>query len=98
MNTIEEVKKSSYSLYEALINKRDKLRKDAFRYDREYVRVFGELILAVFNKKIECIQKKKIIEFCQKAVNRDEPIDQAKLETYLQSEMAEFRERLGNMY
>ncbi|WP_196808038.1 hypothetical protein [Butyrivibrio sp. AE3006] len=42
MNTIEEVKKSSYSLYEALINKRDKLRKDALSYDREYVRVFGE--------------------------------------------------------
>jgi len=97
VNNIVTEKKSSYLLYEELINKRDRYKKDAFQYERGYVREFGELILAVFNKKIECIEKKKVIDFCQKAINRDEPIDQDKLNAYIKEEMAEFTEKLHHM-
>ena len=50
--------------YVELVKERDRLRKEAFQLRQEYIRVFGELILKVFEKKIECIRKKKMIAYC----------------------------------
>ena len=60
---IIRVKNSAYSRYEELLLRRDELRKEAFQLERQYVRTFGDLILQVFEKKIECIRKNKTIEF-----------------------------------
>ena len=54
---------TSYARYEELINRRDELKKEAFQYHAEYVKVFGDLILELFRKKIECIRKKKTIDW-----------------------------------
>ena len=88
---------SSFSKYEALLLRRDEVRKDAFRYDRAYVREFGELILKLFEKKLECIRKKKTIEYCQMYANRGESVDQAKLQQYLRKEMEEYNRQLKDM-
>ncbi len=88
---------SSYAKYEKLLIRRDEVRKEAFQYEREYVRVFGDLILKVFEKKIECIRKKKTIEYCQIFINRGEVIDQAALQEHLQKELEAYEEQLKKM-
>jgi len=97
MSDIIKVKDSNYSYYEDLILRRDKLNKEAFEYQREYVRVFGALILKVFEKKIECIRKKKTIAYLQAAINHGESVDQNALDAYLKAEMEAFQRQLDEM-
>ena len=83
--------------YVELLKQRDRLRKVAFQLSREYIRVFGDKILEIFEKKIECIRKKKMIAYCQAAINRGEAIDQQALQAYLALQMKEYRKQLENM-
>ena len=94
---IIRVKNSSYSRYEELLMRRDAARKESFQLEREYVKVFGDLILKVFEAKIDCIRKKKTIEYCQAFVNRGQSIDQDAMQEYLRQEMAEYQESLENL-
>ena len=97
MGEIIRVRNISYDKYEELILRRDALKKEAFHWDRSYVREFGDEILSVFQLKIECIKKKKTIEFCQAALNRGQAVDQQKLQDYLLKEMKSFQEQLEQM-
>ncbi|MBO4902098.1 MAG: hypothetical protein J5518_04840 [Lachnospiraceae bacterium] len=94
---IVRVTNTSYSRYEELLMRRDEVKKQAFQYERAYVREFGELILEVFQMKLECIRKKKTIEFCQIFANRGEAVDQEKLQEYLAKELAEYQKQLNDM-
>ena len=94
MNELLKIKNSSYARYEELLLTRDNLQKEAFQYERAYVREFGDMILDIFRKKIECIRKKKTIEYCQAAVNHGHPIDQEQLQEYLRKEMDDFQKQL----
>jgi hypothetical protein len=97
MADIVKKQNTSYARYEELINRRDELKKEAFQYHADYVREFGDLILELFRKKIECIQKKKTIEYCQAALNHGKSVDQAHLQAYLEKEMADFQTQLKDM-
>ena len=97
MDEIIRGENTSYARYEELITRRDNLKKEAFQYHRAYVREFGDLILDVFKKKIECIQKKKTIEYCQAALNHGKAVDQKAMQEYLEKEMAEFKAQLKDM-
>ena len=71
MSNIEKsAENSSYAEYERLLLERDARKKEAGGYFTEYMCEFGELINKVFEKKIDCISKKKSIAFCQAYVNR----------------------------
>lgn len=97
MNDIIRVKNVSYDRYEELLMRRDAIKKQAFQYERAYVREFGDLILEIFQMKLECIRKKKTIEFCQAAANHGQSVDQNQLQKYLQKELAAFQEQLNGM-
>ncbi len=77
--------------------RRDAIKKEAFQYERAYVREFGDLILEIFQMKLECIRKKKTIEFCQAAANHGNTVDQNQLQEYLKQELAVFQEQLNGM-
>jgi len=94
---IIRVKNTSYSRYEELLIRRDNLLKEAFIWQREYVAEFGDLILKVFEKKLDCIRKKKTIEFCQRALNYGKAVDQELLQAFLAEEMAAFQAQLDAM-
>ncbi len=96
-NEMIRIDDSAYARYEALLVKRDAVRKSAFQYEQEYIREFGELILAVFEKKIECIRKKKTVEYCQYFINRGKAVDQATLQEYLKAELEEYEAQLAGM-
>lgn len=97
MNDIIKVKNTSYARYEELLMQRDNLKKEAFIMQRNYVAEFGDLILQVFEKKLECIRKKKTIKFAQAAVNHGKSVDRDGLQAYLDKEMAAFQEQLDAM-
>lgn len=88
---------SSYAKYEEALMRRDEVRKTAFQYERAYVREFGDLILQVFRMKIECIRKKKTIEYCQIFANRGETVDRKALQEYLAKELADYQKKLTEM-
>ena len=97
MGDMIRVKNASYARYEELILRRDSVSKKAFQYNQDYIRKFGELILKVFEKKIECIRKKKTIEYCQMMTNHGKIVDAAALQEYLRQELAEFERQFAEM-
>jgi len=94
---IVKVKNTSYSRYEEALLRRDNLRKEAEHYHMEYIRVFGDLITQAFEKKIECIRKKKMIAYCQRQVNAGKKISSASLDSFIAREMAQYQEELLSM-
>lgn len=96
-NELTTINDGAYKKYEELLLKRDELRKESFQLERAYMREFGDLILEVFQMKIECIRKKKSIEYCQYYANRGENVDQDNLQAFLQKEMEEYQSKLDDM-
>lgn len=88
---------SRYSDYENLLLRRDALRKDGEQYAREYIRIFGDLMNELFRKKIECIEKKKKISYCQARVNKGMEINEYEMNSYIESTMADYYEQLEDM-
>ncbi len=94
---IIKVKNADHSRYEELLLTRDQLRKEARIYHGLYVKEFGELHLALFEKQIACIEKKKRIGYYQMAINHGGVIDQAEIEALLAKEMQEYQQKLQEM-
>ena len=97
MDDLIFVKNSDYSEYETLLLRRDKLKKEAFEYDREFIRLFGDKILEVFKIKLSCIRKKKEIYYCQTLLNHGETLEPEKLEEFIKQELKEYNEQLEAM-
>jgi hypothetical protein len=76
---------------------RDQLRKEAGIYHGLYVKEFGELHLALFEKQISCIKKKKMISYYQMVINHGGVIDQAKIDALLAKEMQAYQQKLQDM-
>ncbi len=94
---IIRVSNASYARYEELLIRKDEVKKQAFQYERAYVREFGDLILEIFQIKLESIRKKKTIEYCQAFAYRGESVDQNVLQEYLAKELVEYKEKLDGM-
>ena len=88
---------SRYTDYENLLLRRDALRKDGEQFALSYIRTFGDLMKEVFQKKIECIEKKKKIAYCQARMNRGLEIREHELDSYIESVMAGYYEQLEDM-
>ena len=97
MDELIIVKNEGYAEYEELLLKRDNVRKEAGLYEKAYIAKFGDMIVAIFEKKIECIKKKKSISYIQAKINRGESIDTDALEKYIQEQTAEYNEKLLDM-
>ena len=96
-NDVLKIRNSSYDKYSELLLKRDIVRKAALHYQIEYTGVFGNLIIAVFNEKLECIRKKKTIEYCRAMLNHGQEVVMSELRTYLDTELSAMREQLGSL-
>ena len=83
--------------YEQLLLRRDACRKEADRWLSAYIRQFGELITLAFQKKLDCITKKKSITYCQLRQNQGRTIDLEGLNRYLEEATAEYRVRLEQL-
>lgn len=97
MDELIKIKNEGYAEYEELLLKRDNVRKEALLYEKAYMEKFGDMIVAIFEKKIECIKKKKSISYIQARINRGEPIDNDALEEYIEEQTREYNEKLANI-
>lgn len=97
MAELIRVKNSGYDEYEELLLQRDKLKKEAAALRLEYMAVFGDLITAIFEEKIGCIRKKKMLAFCQAAANKGETVNPEALRAYLAREMQAYNKQLHKM-
>ena len=83
--------------YEKLLFERDRVKKEADNYLRLYIHEFGELITELFRKKISCIEKKKMIGYCQMAVNYGKLIDIQEMNRFIENEMSDYQQQLNDM-
>ncbi len=97
MSEIIRMQNGNDRRYEELLLRKHDIKKECLYLEREYARVFGALIIAVFKKKIECVQKKKTIAFCQVSFNRGELPDETALRDFLQKETAALEKHLEQM-
>ena len=88
---------SRYDEYEALLLERDQASKEAGQIWTEYTLRFGQLMIDIFEEKIECIRCKKTISFYQTAANHGGVADADSLEEYLERELAEYFAKLKKM-
>jgi hypothetical protein len=97
MSGLVKIKTAGYAEYEALLLRRDEVRKEAQKLNDLYMHKFGELIVSVYQQKIECIQKKKAISFMMAALNQGKKPDPAALAAYLKTEMAAYQKELERL-
>ena len=97
MESIVKVKNISYTKYEEVLLRRDNLKKEAEKYQLDFIREFGDLITEAFRLKIECIRKKKMIAYCQRLANQGKSINSAQLNGFIEKEMLSYNEELKKM-
>lgn len=97
MEELVRVENKKEMEYEKLLVRRDSLKKEANATLAEYIHAFGDRIVRNYEKKIECIEKKKAIAFCQTLQNRGLPVKANDLSEYLLSCMEEYRKHLEDM-
>lgn len=93
----EQEKERLYSQYEKLIIRRDQLKKEAGISEALYYHEFGPIMTDLFHKKLECIQWKKIISYCQAAANTGKRVNEGELDTYISNSMMEYRDQLREL-
>lgn len=97
MNEIIKVRSASYGRYEELLLRRDRLKKEAYYIELKYARVFGELLIALYEEQIKCVKLKKTIEFCQAALNHGKPVDTTALREFIADATALLRQNLDDL-
>ena len=83
--------------YESLLFRRDQLRKEASSIQLCYTKEFGELIVANFELKVECIKTKKLITACQRELNCGRKIDINAINEEIGAEMLAYYDELKDM-
>lgn len=73
--------------YEELLLRRDQLLRDSDSFQIAYIREFGELLTSIFEQKIECIKKKKMISYCRRRLNRGLTVDTERMQEEIEREM-----------
>nr|MBQ4458699.1 hypothetical protein [Clostridia bacterium] len=97
MNDVVLIDDDVYQRYEDLLIRKDVLKKEAVQYEINYIREFGELIAKSFEAKIACIEKKKIIAYCQSIINKGGTIDASQMEDYISVIMKDYYLQLQQM-
>ncbi len=86
-----------YGEYENLLLDRERCRKEADQALRQYIRVFGEQITAVFKQKIACIERKKMLTYCMIYCNRGESVDMERVQEQIKQDMTDYQQQLHEM-
>ena len=90
MNEMVKVKDDLLEEYEKLLLLRDQLMKEAWNLKNLYIHEFGELMTAIFEKKVECISLKKSIALCQEAENHGVCMAEKELGEYISKQVEEY--------
>lgn len=97
MDELIKVKDKRIEEYEELLLKKEALLKECYQIEQEYLRQFGKLLYEAFERKVECIKKKKIIAYCQKLQNQGKDVEINALNTYIDTCMEEYYQQLETL-
>lgn len=92
-----KLRSASHKKYEELLLKKDELKAEAEEIQNEYSRVFGELKTLLFKERMECVRKKKVINYCQMMMIEEIPIEKEKMESFVDQAMKELNDTLQGM-
>ena len=96
MNTVS-VKDDRQAQTEALTLYRDRLRKDCRQILTQYMRVFGTLTVQVFQARISCIRKKKMIRYIRTSINLGQEANLKELTDILKTELEDYEKKLEEL-
>ena len=88
---------TKYEEYEALLLERDQVRKESGQIWTSYIQIFGKFLCDVYEEKVDCIMRKKMIAYYQRALNHGDVIDPEAMHRYLEQEMAIYQAELERM-
>ena len=94
---IVRIENGKYEEYENLLLERDQVQKGAGRIWTAYQKKFGKLLTEVFEAKLECIKRKKIIAYFQKMINCGLPLNQDEMMKWIEDEMRVYKVELAKM-
>lgn len=94
MNNIVVAKDESYDEYKKLLIRKDTVSKDASQCRIAYLKRFGDLIIKSLEMKTKCIEKKKIIAYCQKIINLGGTLNQVEIDRYIDEVMEDYYTKL----
>ena len=83
--------------YEELLLQCDKLIKESGSILVAYMKEFGEMLVANFELKVECIKEKKRISYCRRRMNRGLAVDVEKMDSEIEKEMKLYIFQLNDM-
>ena len=76
--------------YEALLDKKDKLIKEAEALKATYLKEFGDLLNENQKKKKECVEWKKKISYCRRRRNRGLKVNLSHMQADIDKEMSHY--------
>lgn len=96
--SIERKKLKGWNRLEELILQKEDLKKECFHLDQQYLRIFGKLLMAVFESKIRCIELKKKIQLAQKEINKGQKINISEINKRIEIQMIEYYLKISKMH
>jgi len=94
MPEIVKIKSASYKRYEELLQKKEALLKEAEQYRLNYERIFDELIRNVYDSRLECVKKRKVLSYCKSIVGQGNPIIKGNLDAFVDKAMQDYKDTL----
>lgn len=98
MQDVIRIKSISYKRYEELLLKKERLLKEAKKYDFDYNQIFGTLNKEINSLKNECVKKRKIVSYCKSALSMGLQIKKKDLDEFVDKAMKEYEETLASLF
>ena len=96
MNT-QFMKDHGYARYEQLLLYRDRLKRECRRISASYLRTFGALSIQVFQARIRCLRKKKMVRYIRTSLQLGQEPNLKELTRVLTVEMEAYEKELERM-
>ena len=84
-------------VYESLLNLKSELEKECFSLSLDYALEFGDQVEALFQLKVEAVTLKKKIAYCVQRQYRNQEINAADLDHYIDEEILEYQAKLAEL-
>lgn len=97
MKDLIYLKNTELERYKELLLKKESLIKESRIYENNYIREFGDLINESFKVKLKCIEKKKIISYCQKLINKGIKPNKVDIDKMIEDTMKDYYKTLKEL-
>lgn len=94
MQEIIKVKSAAHKRYEELLNKKEALMKQAQEYRIQYEQIFDALHKEVYETRIDCVRKRKVLSYCKSIAGQGKTIIKANLDAFVDKAMQGYHDTL----